>query len=123
MRVNASIDSGPQARGIFPRGGARIVEKINATSILTRDPGDAALPYHEQKPDRIRAHAYQNGTNIIAPLWDGPRLSSAFVAQLLGQLLAQGARPDADHLAAARAYARADSGAHGLRARLLNRQD
>jgi hypothetical protein len=30
----------------------------------------------------------QDGTKTRDPFWDGPRLSSAFVAQLLGQVMA-----------------------------------
>jgi len=33
------------------------------------------------------AHLSQNGTEESAPLWHGPRLRAAFVAQVLGQIM------------------------------------
>jgi hypothetical protein len=35
-----------------------------------------------------RRRASQSGTTSNAPLWNGPRLQAAFVAQVLGQVLA-----------------------------------
>jgi hypothetical protein len=37
---------------------------------------------------RERRRASHSGTNSNAPLWNGPRLQAAFVAQVLGQVLA-----------------------------------
>jgi hypothetical protein len=35
-----------------------------------------------------RRRASHSGTDSAAPLWNGPRLQAAFVAQVLGQILA-----------------------------------
>lgn len=119
MRINAATGFPLPARDIFPRGGPRVVEKISAVSALRREPGDTPTSRHQQDAERNSFHAYQNETGAIVPLRDRVRLSSAFVAQLLGQVLAQERTSPASHLAAARAY----DGPHTPGTHLLSRQD
>jgi len=46
------------------------------------------------------AHLSQNGTSENAPLWHGPRLCAAFVAQVLGQVMGTAAPSQAGACAA-----------------------
>lgn len=119
MRVNAATGLASQFHGTFPRDLPGNVEKISAASALTRDPGDAGPFRHEQSPHYLHRPTYQNETNTAAPLRDAPFFTSAFVAQLLGQVLTRGAISSADRVAAARAYARV----RAPHLRLLNRWD
>ena len=39
------------------------------------------------QPHRLAVQPSRNGTQATAPLWNGPRLKPAFVAQVLGQVM------------------------------------
>lgn len=48
--------------------------------------------WSELSKNKAHLQSYQNGTNQCAPLWNGPALRPAFVAQVLGQVIM--GRPD-----------------------------
>ena len=60
-------------------------------------PGDErrdAAPHPRKTRPRLQVELVcQDGTKTHDPFRDGPRLSSAFVSQLLGQVMANGERP------------------------------
>jgi hypothetical protein len=64
---------------------------------------------------RERRRASHSGTTSNAPLWNGPRLQAAFVAQVLGQVLAP---QTGDRQSALAAYQRDD--VRRLQSRLLD---
>ena len=88
----------PGARLLLTR-----VEKSSASSSLHN--GQAPDEEHrESEPRQIPRQALSRSGTAAAPRWNGSRWSAAFVAQILGQVLAQQA-PDA--ASARAAYARA----------------
>jgi hypothetical protein len=68
---------------------------------------------HAAHVERRQGCAYRNDTETTAPLWDGPRLRPAFVAQVLGQVLMD-AQSQALSLAPAAYRQRNAQIAHGL---------
>ena len=66
--------------------------------------------------DRRQGNVSRNGTEASAPLWHGPRLRPAFVAQVLGQVLM-----DAQAEARERARPAYRQGAQIATGRLLDR--
>jgi hypothetical protein len=79
-------------------------------SVTAETPRETA---HNVRNDRRRAS--HSGTKSNAPLWNGPRLQAAFVAQVLGQVLAP---QIADPRLALAAYQRDD--VRRLQSRLLD---
>ena len=67
------------------------VEKRNNANDLTRNAADPARQGRTGLPPRMRPEASQSGTGEDMPLWHGPRLLPAFVAQVMGQALVTGA--------------------------------
>lgn len=84
--------TGPMARA--GRGGAgrapalaRSVEKASASSQLGARAQDDAKN-RDRKTPRLQVELVcQDDTRGFDPLWDGPRLRPAFVAQLMGQVM------------------------------------
>lgn len=63
------------------------IEKSNCNSRLDHG-ADGAKPSEPKRiPGRERLPASRYETDFDAPIWNGPRLRAAFVAQVLGQLL------------------------------------
>jgi hypothetical protein len=76
-----------------------------------------AGPQHQGASDagHERRRASHSGTTSNAPLWNGPRLQAAFVAQVLGQVLSP---PSSNPQSALAAYQRND--VRVLQSRLLD---
>ena len=74
------------------RGDVRVrcAGKTNTSgSLHGEDAGQEAFGRNAQS-DRRHAQASRIGTTAYAPLWNGPRLRPAFVAQVLGQVMMDG---------------------------------
>jgi hypothetical protein len=110
MRVNGHIDSASRGRLPLPAAGARAVEKTSAASSLKREQSGAD-PRQRRTPPRLQVELVcQDETTGFDPFRDAPTLRPTFVAQLLGQVMAQAsANPSAQA-----AYRRV-SGAHSRR--------
>lgn len=86
--TGTALTANATATGPLPvRAGAVRVEKVRNASDL----GDERL--HDRAPRTPHDEAYaardlsQSETREYAPLWHGPRLRPAFVAQVLGQAM------------------------------------
>jgi hypothetical protein len=75
------------------RDGRARVEKLNNSSPIKRKAATANSETTACANSRTRARTSQSGTHFEAPLWNGPRLRPAFVAQVLGQAFATAASP------------------------------
>ena len=71
-----------------PRERVTRVEKLNASNALRRKPGSSESDSSRNYGPRAQAHESRFDTEDGAPLWNGPRLRAAFVAQVLGQVFA-----------------------------------
>jgi hypothetical protein len=96
---------------------ARIVAPVRTSAnTASNRPFDGESVYDERVAerrgaDRRKPAVSQDGTSDFAPLWHEPPLASAFVAQVLGQVLMdRGARPLAEAPAAYRRGAQIGSG-------------
>jgi hypothetical protein len=65
------------------------VEKANASNAAHGERRDNAAPAIVLSPSQPRIRLSQIETAKHAPDWNGPRLTAPFVAQVLGQVLAQ----------------------------------
>jgi hypothetical protein len=104
MSLPATVTSASSV--IVSRSAERVRGVGNANSSRTLDgecAGDDRFAGTAQRGHRA-AHLSQSGTGSAAPLWNGPRLRPAFVAQVLGQVMMD-ARDQALSLAPA-AYGR-----------------
>jgi len=63
------------------------VEKLNPSNALGQKPGSPDAESAESPNSRVRPRASRFETGSGTPLWYGPRLRPAFVAQVLGQVL------------------------------------
>jgi hypothetical protein len=88
MRVNGPLD-------LIARGGvktfdgcARAVEKASPSSHLGRQAPDFGQADSKSMPRLQVELVSQDETRSFDPIWDGPRLVPSFVAQLLGQVMA-----------------------------------
>ncbi len=106
MRVTTHIDAmrsaGLKTLAALPR----VCEKSSASSTLGRDQQDLNA---ETRPATAALRVElvcQDETQGFDPFWDGPKLLPAFVAQVLGQLMAE--RRDS-HVALETAYGRASN--------------
>jgi hypothetical protein len=96
MRVTGSMGSAARGKLPLPQASARIVEKTSAISTLKHGPPDAPPPRHKDTPRLQVELVCQDGTDGFDPFRDAPKLRPAFVAQLLGQVMAPGhVRPSA----------------------------
>jgi hypothetical protein len=87
MRVNGPLELPHPASPKSSTVCARAVEKISPASLLQREPDDAA-PRRPQTPAHLVVELVsQDETARFDPVWDGPRLVPAFVAQLMGQIM------------------------------------
>ena len=87
MQVNRPFD-GMARSGAKPLSSlARSIGKSSGSSQLGTGPQDS--PNQQPKPaPRLQVELVcQDETARFDPFWDGPRLRSAFVAQLLGQVM------------------------------------
>ena len=66
------------------------VEKANASNAPHGERRDNAAPAIALSPSQPRLCLSQIETAQYEPDWNGPRLTAPFVAQVLGQVLAQG---------------------------------
>lgn len=83
----ASASATGAARALGP---ARDIGKANSSRTLDGEcAGDEAFRGETRTGERRRAPC-QFGTIEVAPLWNGPRLRPAFVAQVLGQVMMDG---------------------------------
>ncbi len=80
----ASAYAAGAARAVAP---AREVGKANNSRTLDGECAGDDVFGRGAQGDRRRAVPSQNGTGETAPLWNGPRLRPAFVAQVLGQVM------------------------------------
>jgi len=64
-------------------------EKSSASSALGRDQQDADTPARSSTAATGVELLCQEETRRFDPFWDGPKLLPAFVAQLLGQMIAE----------------------------------
>jgi hypothetical protein len=71
------------------------VEKTNASNTLQHRPGSRESESAHSSGARARARASRFETTDSEPLWYGPRLRPAFVAQVLGQVFASENSPSA----------------------------
>jgi hypothetical protein len=78
-----TITSRAQAPG--PREQVARVEKPNASSTLRRKAASPAAEQANASRSRRTPRVSRFETDEFAPLWYGPRLRPAFVAQVLGQ--------------------------------------
>jgi hypothetical protein len=74
------------------RGDVRVrgAGKTNTSRSLDGEGGGDEAFGRSAQNDRRRAGASRIGTTAYAPLWNGPRLQPAFVAQVLGQVMMDG---------------------------------
>ncbi len=89
MTGNGHIVTVSAAAAAAARHSLTRVEKACKTSDLRDRPGRSDSGGAERRPNARRSHVSRSGTDDYAPLWHGPRLRPAFVAQVLGQVLAQ----------------------------------
>jgi hypothetical protein len=89
MRVNGNIDCANRGRLPLPGKAARAVEKTSPASGLKREQAGAdARP--RKAPPRLQVELVcQDETAGFDPFRDAPKLRPAFVAQVLGQVMAQ----------------------------------
>jgi len=99
-----------RSRAVVPRIEKPCGDKELHERVDLQPPGDSTND--ARREPRRPSHS---GTTSNAPLWNGPRLQAAFVAQVLGQVLAPQA--SSPHLALA-AYQRDD--VRGLQRRLVD---
>jgi hypothetical protein len=64
------------------------VEKLNPSNALQQKPGSPQAESQDRACDDERPRASRFDTGGRGPLWTGSRLQPAFVAQVLGQVLA-----------------------------------
>jgi hypothetical protein len=87
MRVNGPFElphpASPKSSAVC----ARAVEKSSPASLLQREPHDAAPRRPQNPPHLVVELVSQDETARFDPVWDGPRLVPAFVAQLMGQVM------------------------------------
>lgn len=87
MRVNGpfelSIPASPKSSAVP----ARAVEKSSPASLLHREPHGTASRQPQTPPHLVVELVSHDETARFDPLWDGPRLIPAFVAQLMGQVM------------------------------------
>lgn len=87
MTVLPTLASASAAAAARAVAAPRAVGKANSSRTLDGEcAGDDTLPFAARTAERRRASC-QIGTAEIAPLWNGPRLRPAFVAQVLGQVM------------------------------------
>jgi hypothetical protein len=89
MRVTGPFENAVRG-GVKPFAGlVREIENPSASSSLNG--GQHHTPPGPQKsPPRLQVElVYQDETPSHDPFWDGPRLLPSFVAQVLGQVMAQ----------------------------------
>jgi hypothetical protein len=88
MYVNGHAKPVSRGRHLPALAAPRPVEKTSVTSHLARErPDTGAAPRACHSPLGIE-HVCQEGTDRFDPIQDAPRLRPAFVAQLLGQVMA-----------------------------------
>jgi hypothetical protein len=88
MRVNGHAKPVSRGRHLLPLAAPRPVEKTSATSHLTRERPDTSAARRESRSRLQFERVCQDGTARFDPIQDAPRLRPAFVAQLLGQVMA-----------------------------------
>jgi len=81
-----TICSGAQATA--PRDRVTRVEKPNVSNTLEQSPPRQGTSSTNDRLAHARMRSSRFGTEERAPLWNGPRLNCAFVAQVLGQAFA-----------------------------------
>jgi hypothetical protein len=113
MRVNRHIPCASRGTLQRPPAAARPIEKTSAASSLKRE-GSGAAPQQPRTSPRLQVELVcQDETAGFDPFRNAPKLRPAFVAQLLGQVMAQ-AQTDPSAQAAYR-------GVSPIRGRLLDR--
>jgi hypothetical protein len=90
MRVTGSMEPALRGKLPLPSAAARIIEKTSAISALKRDPADTPQPRRKTTPRLQVELVCQDETGGFDPFRDAPKLRPAFVAQLLGQVMAPG---------------------------------
>lgn len=88
MRVNGHMETVGRGRPLRSASGATAVEKASAASHLTREHPGESRPRHRTAPSLHIERVCQDETACFDPLHDAPKLRPAFVAQLLGQVMA-----------------------------------
>ena len=89
MRVNGPFELTHPASPKSSAVSARAVEKSSPASLLQREPHDTARSRPQTPPHLVVELVSQDETARFDPVWDGPRLIPAFVAQLMGQAMNQ----------------------------------
>lgn len=89
MRAIMPLQTRPDGAARAPAQPQRAVEKISISSALRREQPHAGeqrkkapAPLMVELVSRVETHGFD-------PFWDGPRLLPTFVAQLLGQVMAE----------------------------------
>jgi hypothetical protein len=87
MRMNGPFEMPIAASVKSSAVTARPVEKPSPASLLQRQPQDTASRRPQVPPHLVVELVSQDETARFDPMWDGPRLIPAFVAQLMGQIM------------------------------------
>ena len=91
MAMNALTSLAPHGKGSFKASAerARMAGNASNSAQFRKDDGDGQQQTPRPRP-RLRAELLsQVETKRHDPFWDGPRLTPAFVTQLLGQVMQQ----------------------------------
>lgn len=89
MTLNGPFAIARRTEVLPPRFAAQRVEKPSQSAQLHGERRDEDASARCPFAQRMRGHLSHKGTEDVAPLWYGPRLRPAFVAQVLGQVTAQ----------------------------------
>ena len=89
--MNALTSLAAQEKGSFraSRAGAYLRGNASDSAQFRKEDGAAQQKAHRQRPRPAVELVSQAETKRHDPFWDGPRLTPAFVTQLLGQVMHQ----------------------------------
>jgi hypothetical protein len=87
MRTNGPLDSNARPANKHWVAQPRRCEKSSASSDLGQERPNLEADRRKGQPTLRVQLVSQNDTSRSDPFWDGPRLQTAFAAQLLGQAL------------------------------------
>ncbi len=92
MTATGALAVARRADAFHPRLAAPRVGKAADANALHGERRDNARQQHDGGRENAQAALSRSGTEACAPLWYGPQLRPAFVAQILGQVMQSGAR-------------------------------
>ncbi len=92
MTATGALTVARRADAFHPRLVAPRVGKAADANALHGERRDNARQQHDDGRENTQAALSRSGTEACEPLWYGPQLRPAFVAQILGQIMQPGAR-------------------------------